>query len=484
MKTITRFTLVFFLSLTLLVACGGNPPDLEDRTRDTDDTPVVAENGTYTGVIESLEIDIYQQGTHQLITDTDGAIIIQSRTIDLNRYLGKKVVVEGEYVETMGSIKPVLNVTDIRLGEGEMTDDVQKYESNLFGLAFEYPAVWDLQEGGGKISLNEGETKWVTIEIFNDQSDLGAFAASQEEGEGDSITVGAQGSLRYMSDMSLRFYVPNPPKKKIYRITLHVTGDSSADEGAKEYFFRLLESVELIYRTVQSGEKCGGKENIACAEGYLCELRSAEEDAEGICTSLNPDDVTQNCPYIAPPANCGDYRISAYSKGGCPSRYECMEEATSLREGDFTFLVDESDLGDEYTEEYSDDFMTDTDSEKEDITEETQEQEKVEIPHVSDGMRSYENTRKEYTMEYPKNWYYRSFGAVEGTQWLVGFADKEVDLEEDAVITVAIVDEKPSSAPSGSYQSIVPREADDTYYVVQGPKEMKEVIDAMAKSIK
>ena len=157
-----------------------------------------------------------------------------------------------------------------------------------------------------------------------------------------------------------------------------------------------------------------------------------------------------------------------------------MEQSADLREGDFTFSEDSIGQMDEIetpssegVEEESDDEMMDE-----------EEKPEVEVPDLEKGMRLYENTRKDYSIQYPKNWYYRSFGALNGTEWLVGFADKEVETVDDAIIFVIINDKEAVETPYGSYSTIVPRKADDIFYIVEGPKEMKEVIDTMAKSIK
>ncbi|MFH1012133.1 MAG: hypothetical protein V1760_00070, partial [Candidatus Peregrinibacteria bacterium] len=62
------------LALALLCSCGSKPPDFNDR---------VQGDTAFSGVIEPLQINIYQEGTHQLRTDEDDVILLQSQEINL-----------------------------------------------------------------------------------------------------------------------------------------------------------------------------------------------------------------------------------------------------------------------------------------------------------------------------------------------------------------------------------------------------------------
>ncbi|MBU0577561.1 hypothetical protein KJ742_06535 [Patescibacteria group bacterium] len=530
--------IILSFSFALLTACGG-PPSLEDRIAESQNGEEMAYS--YNGIIEPLELDVYQQGTHQIRTDDDELIIIQSQKYDLNKYLEKRVILSGTEAKIIGDAEPVLNVTEIELEDGELSDELQTYEDRLFGLKFSYPNIWGLAEASGDISLSKGDDEWVSIEIFSDKSDLDAFANAQESGDGTPVTIASQRSLRYINSSSIRMYIPNPPKKKIYRVTFEEVG-SDADTQ-KEYFYDLLESFELIYLSIRTGEKCGGEEGLQCLENYRCELESDEENAEGICVSLDLEGSEQDCPYIAPPAGCRDYRVSDYSKSGCPARYECVENGEELRIDEEESALDtEALIG--TIEKYQDQILhvegasiTQYEiSEEENLIAIVYEDEDKEyktlysfapsanefnfiekahweddedgnlelvsggdlqrdlsvtiikakssggMREVSSDMNLYENTHKDFSLEYPKNWYYQSFGAINDTRWIVGFADEEVDNLSDAIITVSILDEEPASTLSNYYYTVRDRD-DDTVYVVEGPEDYQDIIDAMADSI-
>ncbi len=104
---------------------------------------------------------------------------------------------------------------------------------------------------------------------------------------------------------------------------------------------------------------------------------------------------------------------------------------------------------------------------------------------IKEGMRLYENTHKDFSVQYPKNWYFRSFGSIENSVWSVGFGDKSLDHMSDALISLVILDEAASSKKSlkgDQFLAVVSRDA-DSHFEVEGPLEEKENIEAIADTI-
>jgi len=69
------FSLAFALSLS---SCG-NPPSLQDRVGQSGPVAQTSDLTSYTGTIEPLQISAYQDGTHQIKTDSGETIVIQVR---------------------------------------------------------------------------------------------------------------------------------------------------------------------------------------------------------------------------------------------------------------------------------------------------------------------------------------------------------------------------------------------------------------------
>lgn len=477
-KTFICF-IILLTPLILLSGCGNNPrPSLDERIGSVgQEVP-----GSYEGVIERLgSLDVYQQGTHRLVTENQESVIIQSPSIDLNQYLGENVLIKGTVEKGIGDAKDVFTVTKISYVDETKSVGLQDYENKAYGFKFSHPSTWILKEGQDGIGLTLEEKPIVGMTVFSDQTDLTAFASGRESGEPAEVTIGAQRALRYVSGTELKFYVPNPPKKKIYLISytpiINPVDDKVAAESEKEQFFNFLDSFELIYLSQTEGEKCGGMKEVACPEDQVCQLESDGKYAEGVCAPVTGEATSTNCPFIAPPANCNEYRISEYSQKGCPSRYECISASSDSQATSYRDLTD-GGTGEnaEVTpkESGSEEELIETIPPEETTGETVTEEKQYEVPDISSVTGVYANARKGFSLLYPKSWYYASFGPIDGTLWKVGFANAEFEEPTNAIITLSIMKEAGGTAS---------KKIGDYYYVLDGPADLQAVMKIMADSV-
>ena len=487
MKKTLLYFIILLLPLTLLAGCGNNArPSLEDRIGEVGQKYPAS----YEGVIERLKsLDVYQQGTHQLVTQDRGTLIIQSPSVDLNEYLGKAVLVKGTLEKGIGDAKDVLTVSNISYVDDSQSAELQAYENQAFGFKFSHPSTWIVKESQEGLSLSLAETKVLSITVFSDQTDLTAFVAGREKAQTAEVTIGAQKALRIITGTQMSFYVPNPPKQKIYLIeyapTINSVDDKTGADAEREEFYNLLDTFELIYLNQTEGEKCGGMKQIKCPEEQVCQLESDGKYAEGVCAPVGGQASQSNCPFIAPPSNCNQYRIAEYNQKGCPSLYKCIEEGADAQASSYRDLnavgVKEASTG--YYEESFDDKTdkpvegAETPGEEGGISADgsTELTEKAyTVPDVSAVTGVYANARRGFSLLYPKSWYFASFGAIDGALWKVGFANAEFEESSASLITLSITKEPGGSA----YKKI-----GDVYYVLDGPADLKPVMQKMADSV-
>lgn len=555
MKTIFKLFAIILFTVGL-TACG-NPPDIEDRT----DTEMAEEQTSYTGVIEAFELDIYQDGTHQIKTDSE-TIVIQSPTINLNNYLDQKVTITGSVQKLIDNKSEVFTVSTVERENGGADGEYLDYEAKVSGFKFSYPGNWDLVEDIGLVTLKSGGKDIVTITVYTTEDDLDEFVSSHETEEGTPITIGAQRSLRYTAQDAISIYTPNPSKGKVYHIFFDATAEGS--DSLKPLFYDFLESFFPIITQVKSGEKCGGTKNLTCPEGFRCELESVQRYSEGVCISVDEEESDLSCPFVSTPPGCTNYEPKSFNKDNCPTSYECLdepeleEEATSdseelkpvaaepaeagegmdetsskdpvsafVRHQDailpvgaeviqfelaeeqsllaVIFTVDDQDFrrlysftpsADEYNFEKLAHFEEGEDRdwvlvEGEEISIKSDKkiikagEDEDSIQVIRDDMRLYENPHKNYSIQYPKNWYYRSFGSIENTVWTVGFAEESLDDASDASISLVILDgysRGKAEMKADQYFVEVGRD-EDSHFLLDGPLEMKEELDFMASSI-
>jgi len=535
-----KLFLLAVVSLFALSGCGNNPPSLEERAVEGQQS--ANQVYEYTGVIEPLELDIVKQGTHQIRTDDNELVVIQSKTVNLSDYLDKRVTVTGKMAPSITGNEQVLDVEEVKTENGETSDEIKTYENRSMGFKFEYPGAWSMDEKGKELVLSVDGAPWVKVEVSETDKDLDSFVAGSEAEDGTPVTVGAQRSLRYLDGDSIRVYIPNPSKNKVYKITFNE--EKRDPEAMKQAFYDLLESFTSLYFSKAEGEKCGGKEKLKCAEGYRCELASGEAEAEGVCVSMDTTDAGLACPFVPVPENCDRYEVGQMSGAGCPVRYDCLDgktaddsavktsgatdngklissieknksqllhtadakiiqyeisESTSIVaviyetvEGKIKILFSYASSGSGYSFIEKARFEEGKNSDW-DLTSGINVQKglsktviKAEggttVPVVVDeGMEIYQNTRLDFSMQYPKSWYYRSFGALGDCLITVGFADKSVEVLSDASILLRVFSEKPKAA-EGIYT--VARESNNMVFTLEGGEGMKSTIDTMAATIR
>ncbi|MBN1258285.1 hypothetical protein JXA05_00855 [Candidatus Peregrinibacteria bacterium] len=316
-----KLFLVIAFSVFILAGCGQKPPSLEERAAEGRQS--ANQFYEYTGVIEPLELDIVRQGTHQIRTDDEGVVLIQSKIINLSDYLDKRATVKGKMAPSITGNEQVLDVEEITAENKEGMHELVPYENKTLGFTFEYPGAWTMEENGKELIFSADGGKWVKIEISGTEKNLDEFVAAKEAEDGTAITVGAQRSFRYLDGDSIRVYVPNPSKNKVYKIIFNEEKREPAE--MKQAFYGLLESFTPLYFAKPTGDACGGIKKIKCAEGFRCELASGEENAEGVCVSMDTAEEGGACPFIAPPAGCDRYEVGQMNASGCPIRYDCLD---------------------------------------------------------------------------------------------------------------------------------------------------------------
>ncbi len=110
------------LSTVTLVACTGTAvPDVENAASSSSAEAASSiretQNVSYQGIIEPAGMSIYMQGTHQLKLNDGRFILLESKDIDLDNYLNKKVGVFGATRPTVESNGTIMRVEEVMLLE-------------------------------------------------------------------------------------------------------------------------------------------------------------------------------------------------------------------------------------------------------------------------------------------------------------------------------------------------------------------------------
>ncbi len=432
------YLFLLIIPFFVLSACGGNEvPSLDERIE------VVDIEGTLT---TNASAEVYQKGTHKIQTVGADTIYIQSPTINLSDYVDEEVRVKGKMTEGLGAAESVLTVSEIEYLEPKeevVEINFKTYENQNFGLSFDHPSQWILFEGHEAITLTYQEEEIARVTIFSDETDVDAFAGNREVDVPVEVTVGAQRSLRYASGSNLTFYVPNPPKNKIYQIKFTPTLTEGVQEK-KALFLDLIQSVESMSRSGFQGQICGGEPRVDCPENFFCQLNDGAEFATGVCAPVGKLADLSQCPRLNEPTQC-EFQIADYNEVGCPVRYECIDGAKIAE--DPSEEVDANDFAAGIGFDYV-------------------------IPTASQVTQEVVNEGAGFSMKIPSDWYYAN--AQSGSDLTVGFLNQALESPENALVTMTVQDF------DGGQASVM---VGDKYYVFDGPSDLVPLMQTMAGTI-
>lgn len=139
MRRIAPALFVLFIGLTACNFSGQNQENASSSSSSSESSAdLVTHNVSYTGIIEDLDMSIYQQGTHKLTLD-DGQFILLETTdanLNLSTYLGKHVEVHGSIQPTVEAGGMLLRVEEIIvIGSSSSSDESSVSVKTCGGIA-------------------------------------------------------------------------------------------------------------------------------------------------------------------------------------------------------------------------------------------------------------------------------------------------------------------------------------------------------------
>lgn len=521
--------LLLSLALLLTISACIKPTEnnLDNRiisNNKTETGQTVVNSEPIEGILKAQEVKLNMYGTH-ILEDEMGAFLVylQSKKISLSAYTDAKVSIEGELITTFDGEK-ILEVNTLKVlseGEEEVVVGDQTYISPKLDINLTIPAEWQQEESEDKLKIYaNGDNQLLQITKIENRKDknLEKFV---DEKDGVDLTVNEYEAIRTIQGETINVYIK--AGENVYKVVFTPVENSATE---KSRFYAILKTFSLNEEKKETKTKvCGGAGKIKCDAGFRCEINSQKELATGICIKIegeNPEDgdiavlntnetesaeveevaqknekfqvidyVNENIDALLAEKEIDSVEIEGYefSENGIVS--VILKTAEKKYKTQYKYVVvDEYEVdlsetaffeegeGRDWEKISGEDKQSDT--EKEVVTSEGETQ-----AVVYEDMRFYENTHQNYTLQYPRSWYYSSFGVTNNTIWHVGFSDEEVELGTEK-ISVDILSGKVNTLEEtnsgGLFKISLPRD-DDTYFEIYGDEAMKETIKKMAETI-
>lgn len=250
------------------------------------------------------------------------------------------------------------------------------------------------------------------------------------ENVGTPITVGHFSGERILQSEKIIVLLELQPKK---RIRFEFT--NPGDESMKDTFYTFVESIqlgrEMTKISVEDFTVCGGIRDPSCPEGFRCELPPSS--GKGRCIPLDFSGK-----------NIFDDEMKKMSKN--------KEVAPEKETASFSKTTESS------FEELSPSFEG--------------------IP--------YKNMYKHFSLLSPKQWYFKSFGPTDTTEWRIEFGPEEIKKIGDGKIVLEIVprDEETVKIEENDMLRIFISRDDVSHFEIYGKKEYDTFVRGIASSIK
>ena len=110
------------------------------------------QNVSYQGTVETVGIGIVMEGTQQLRLIDGRVILLESRDIDLNKYLGKKVSVFGATRPTVEGSQIIMRVQEVMLLEDEASSESSADSSSAESIAAESSSAAPVSSAAAAVS--------------------------------------------------------------------------------------------------------------------------------------------------------------------------------------------------------------------------------------------------------------------------------------------------------------------------------------------
>ncbi len=422
--------LIFLIPILFVItSCGFTYTEFEDPIEDrlmesTSDLKEVE----LEGFLKSQEISVTSKFTHALYNENSEIISkIKSSKLSLVPYEELKVKVKGRY-EVLNDGEKVLEVYEIE----EIVEDTspfseeeilwKKYKETDSLFSFEYPEIWKIVRANKVTYLKKDNDN--IVKITGLQNPNNAPVSTFVSGEHQEVTINGTVALKQTKENGFDLYLKAP--ETIIKISFNA---DKADEQRETYFYSFLESFSFSENSKEL-QKCGGSENILCSEGFRCELTRGNS---GVCIDITSTDTE-------------------YEEFG-------------------TFTEDKEEI------KKSENIEIDMPEEK------VNEKVLLEDINFDDG-RLYENKYMNFSLQYPKSWWFKSFGTKEGSLWHIEFAEKEIENIGDGIIMVDVKSgvQKLTIKEDGGKTTILLPKNSNSYLEITGYSDQSENIRKIASS--
>ncbi len=257
-------------TLLLLSACGGGGGG--------DSVQYTYGPLSETGTLVATGVSLVRRGTHVLFAGGKAAYYLESKTVNLQEFAGKRVNVTGDLQPNVSpKYLPVLSVQSVSVSE--VIDTPKEWRLEGLSLSLKAPASWlatSAEKSISFIATDAGSGTVLTLDAID--------ATGLPEGIPTVVAGNVAVKMRNVTAGGEEVHILH--NSQVIRIKYTPSGDDI--ELQHEQYTALLASLSFIASssssTTSSGsgsttvQPCGGSAGILCQQGYYCDVFDAKEN--------------------------------------------------------------------------------------------------------------------------------------------------------------------------------------------------------------
>ncbi len=232
---------------------------------------------TVTGILRPATLSVARRGTHLLVSEGQETLYVESTSVSLRRYEGKRVTLRGILeANTVPREYPVLVVEVVESVE----ETTEEHPIRMFNLLLRTPMEWERKTVGEEVRFfPQGASEPLVT--------LRSSPVEEFPEGGIPLVISGNRAERLIDEFSgAHFVFVDLGGGRILTISFTPRPEAGDPEVQRSEFLSLLNSIEFLEEkrpevqtgTGSLGSPCGGTAGILCPPGFLCEVTDLKEN--------------------------------------------------------------------------------------------------------------------------------------------------------------------------------------------------------------
>ena len=242
-----------------------------------------------TGTLLRTDLSLIRRGTHVLRIASKDAYYVESSQVNLRRYEGKEIVIEGTLEQnTEPTDLPVLITSDVLQ---VIQEEWKKWDLPSVGLSLETPDDWRGIDRNGRAGFRVPE--WADPVFSIDKEE------EVDTTGGTPMVLDSKRAMQLHSEDTGEQRVILEWNEDAYLVFSFTPGAHPDADTLREDWLAILQSVRFTdakspdtprtssgaTRSDGLGQPCGGPAGVLCPAGLYCDIENLEENI-GVCKQL------------------------------------------------------------------------------------------------------------------------------------------------------------------------------------------------------